>query len=93
MNARTTRPFVFNREWDTTTHPERIYYRSDHFNYARKGIPIVFFTTGLHPQYHQVTDEAGLINYPKMERIGSLMYRAGVALGDRLTRPKPTATQ
>jgi Zn-dependent M28 family amino/carboxypeptidase len=93
VNAKTGRPFVFNREWDTTTHPERIYFRSDHFNYARKGIPIVFFTTGLHPQYHQVTDEAGLINYPKMERIGSLMYRAGVALGDRLTRPKPTATQ
>ncbi|MBK9407528.1 MAG: M28 family peptidase [Gemmatimonadetes bacterium] len=93
VNATTARPFAFNREWDTTTHPERIYFRSDHFNYARKGIPIVFFTTGLHPQYHQVTDEAGLINYPKMERIGNLMYRAGFALGDRPTRPKPTATQ
>jgi len=93
VNAKQARPFVFNREWDTTTHPERIYYRSDHFNYARKGIPIVFFTTGLHPQYHQVTDEAGLINYPKMARIGGLMYEAGVVLGNRTTRPKPTATQ
>ncbi|HEX4934311.1 MAG TPA: M28 family peptidase [Gemmatimonadaceae bacterium] len=93
VNAAQPRPFVFNREWDTTTHPERIYYRSDHFNYARKGIPIVFFTTGLHPQYHQVTDEAGLINYDKMARIGSLMYRSGMTLGNRATRPKPTATQ
>ncbi len=86
-------PFIFNREWDTTTHPERIYYRSDHYNYARKGIPIVFFTTGLHPQYHQVTDEAALINYEKMARIGDLMYRVGMTLGNRPTRPKPTAVQ
>ena len=87
------RPFTFDRQWDTTTHPERIYYRSDHFNYARKGIPIVFFTTGLHPQYHQVSDEPGLINYGKMARIGTLMYRSGLALGDRPTRPRPTGVQ
>jgi hypothetical protein len=93
VNAAGARPFVFNREWDTTTHPERIYYRSDHYNYARKGIPIVFFTTGLHDQYHKVTDEAALIDYAKMARIGDLMYRTGTALGNRPTRPKPTAVQ
>ncbi|MBK6486321.1 MAG: M28 family peptidase [Gemmatimonadetes bacterium] len=93
VNAASTRPFTFDRVWDTTTHPERIYYRSDHFNYAKKGIPIVFFTTGLHPQYHQVSDEAALIDYDKMARIGRLMYQTGVALGNRATRPKPTATQ
>ncbi len=89
VNAAGPRPFVFNREWDTTTHPERIYYRSDHFNYARKGIPIVFFTTGLHGQYHQPTDEAALIDYAKLRRVGELMYRTGMALGNRPTRPKP----
>ncbi len=93
VNAAGPRPFTFDREWDTTTHPERIYFRSDHFNYARKGIPIVFFTTGLHKQYHQVSDEAALINYEKMARIGTLMYRSGMALGDRSTRPKPTGVQ
>jgi Zn-dependent M28 family amino/carboxypeptidase len=93
VNATEAKPFVFDREWDTTTHPERIYYRSDHFNYAKKGIPIVFFTTGLHPQYHQVSDEPALINYEKMARVGRLMYDTGVALGNRETRPKPTATQ
>lgn len=93
VNAAEAKPFVFDREWDTTTHPERIYYRSDHFNYAKKGIPIVFFTTGLHPQYHQVSDEPALINYEKMARVGRLMYDTGLALGNRLTRPKPTATQ
>ncbi len=93
VNAAGARPFTFDREWDTTTHPERIYYRSDHFNYARKGIPIVFFTTGLHPEYHGVKDEPGLINYEKMARVGTLMYRAGMALGNSTHRPKPTATQ
>src|SRR5690606_31004352 len=86
VNAAAARPFVFNREWDNTTHPERIYYRSDHYNYARKGIPIVFFTTGLHPQYHQVSDEAALIDYEKMARVGTLMYRAGMALGNSASR-------
>lgn len=93
VNATESKPFVFDREWDTTTHPERIYYRSDHYNYAKKGIPIVFFTTGLHPQYHQVSDEPSLINYEKMARVGRLMYDVGRALGDRASRPKPSTTQ
>lgn len=93
VNTTSAAPFRFNREWDTTTHPERIYYRSDHYNYARKGIPIVFFTTGLHGQYHQVTDEAALIDYDKMARIGNLMFRTGVALGNRTSRPLPGKVQ
>jgi Zn-dependent M28 family amino/carboxypeptidase len=88
VNTRQTKPFVFNREWDTMTHPERIYYRSDHFNYAAKGIPIVFLTTGLHPQYHEVTDEASLIDYPKLSRVATLMFDLGQAVARRPTRPK-----
>jgi len=88
VNALQARPFVFNRSWDTIDHPERIYYRSDHFNYASKGIPIVFFTTGLHAQYHQVGDEASLIDYAKLARVSQLMYSLGVALGNRADRPK-----
>lgn len=93
VNAAGAKPFTFNREWDSTTHPERIYYRSDHFNYARKGIPIVFFTSGDHPQYHKPADEASLINYDKLVKVGELMYRTGMALGNRPTRPKPTGVQ
>ncbi|MGH7710235.1 MAG: M28 family peptidase, partial [Gemmatimonadaceae bacterium] len=88
VNALQAKAFVFNREWDTTNHPERIYFRSDHFNYASKGIPIVFLTTGLHRQYHQLGDEASLIDYPKLARVAALMYDVGVALGRRSTRPK-----
>jgi Zn-dependent M28 family amino/carboxypeptidase len=88
VNALQPKPFTFNREWDTTEHPERIYYRSDHFNYASKGIPIVFLTTGLHAQYHQATDEPQLIDYEKLARVTSLMQELGKALANRDTRPK-----
>ena len=57
--------------------PERLYYRSDHYSYASKGIPIVFFTTGLHPDYHRVTDSVEKINFEKMTLIGELVYALG----------------
>ena len=88
VNARQARPFQFDRVWDTPTHPERIYFRSDHFNYAQKGIPVLFLTTGLHEDYHKTSDEASRINYPKMARIASLVLEVGATLGNRDTRPR-----
>jgi hypothetical protein len=88
VNARQLRPMTLDHEWDTPTHPERIYFRSDHFNYARKGIPIVFLTTGLHEDYHKVSDEVQKIDFEKMARIGSLVLELGTTLGNRGTRPK-----
>lgn len=88
VNARQVRPMTLDHEWDTPNHPERIYYRSDHFNYARKGIPIVFFTTGLHEDYHKVSDEAAKLDYEKMSRIGGLLLELGTTLGNREARPR-----
>lgn len=88
VNARQLRPMQLDREWDTPTHPERIYFRSDHYNYARKGIPILFFTTGLHEDYHKVSDEAPKIDYDKMARIGSLLLELGTTLANREARPR-----
>lgn len=88
VNARQVRPLRFDRVWDTSTHPERIYFRSDHFNYARKGIPVLFLTTGLHEDYHKVSDEASKINYPKMARIASLVLELTATLGNRQSRPR-----
>ena len=67
-------PFVFDYQFDANGHPENIYCRSDHYNYARWGIPVVFFTTGLHGDYHQVTDEPQYIDYPHLARIGQLVH-------------------
>jgi Zn-dependent M28 family amino/carboxypeptidase len=53
---------------------ESLYTRSDHYSYAAKGIPIIFFTTGLHRDYHYVTDEVDKIIFPKMQRVTQLVY-------------------
>ena len=68
-NRAQPRPLAFDYALDANGHPENIYCRSDHYNYARYGIPIVFFFTGLHGDYHQVTDEPQYIDYPHMTRI------------------------
>ena len=67
-------PFTFDYQFDANGHPENIYCRSDHYNYARWGIPVVFFTTGLHGDYHQVTDEPQYIDYAHMARVGQLVH-------------------
>lgn len=63
---------------DANGHPANIYCRSDHYEYARYGIPITFFTTGLHSDYHQVTDEPEYIDYRHMERVDTFV--ADIAL-------------
>ncbi len=50
------------------------YQRSDHYNFAKKGIPVVFFCDGEHPDYHQVTDHADKLDYAAMEAITRLAY-------------------
>jgi hypothetical protein len=74
VNRTEPMPFTFDYQFDANGHPENIYCRSDHYNYARLGIPVVFFTTGLHGDYHQVTDEPQYIDYPHMARIGQLVH-------------------
>ena len=74
VNAHEPQPFTFDYQFDANGHPERIYCRSDHYEYARYGIPIVFFTTGLHQDYHQVTDEPQYIDYDHMARVDRLVH-------------------
>jgi hypothetical protein len=65
--------FVFDYSMDANGHPQNIYCRSDHYEYARYGIPITFFTTGGHSDYHQVTDEPQYIDYAHMARVDNLV--------------------
>ena len=88
LNKKQPTPFKFDYQFDANGHPENIYCRSDHFNYARYGIPIVFATTGLHGDYHQVTDEPEYIDYPHMAKIGNFMYTLGSYVADMDHRPK-----
>jgi hypothetical protein len=65
--------FKFDYSLDANGHPQNIYCRSDHAMYARFGIPIVFFTTGGHSDYHMLSDEPQRIDYPKLARVASLI--------------------
>ena len=89
---------AFDYAMDADGHPSNIYCRSDHYEYARYGIPITFFTTGLHSDYHQVTDEPEYIDYAHMARVASLVEDVAVRVADldhRVVvdhpRPDPTA--
>jgi hypothetical protein len=91
VNSALSRPFLINREWDAPSHPEQLYYRSDHYNYAKHGIPIVFFTTGLHADYHKVTDSPDKIDYDKLSRVAALIMQIGTSLANSPTRPLPAS--
>ena len=87
-------PLTFDYAFDTNGHPERIYCRSDHYNYARYGIPITFFTTGLHMDYHQVTDEPQYIDYEHMRKVAQLVHDVALRVGNLdhrvvVDKPKP----
>lgn len=88
VNASMARPFTIDRSFDSPDHPERIYFRSDHFNYARKGIPILFFTTGLHADYHKASDSPDKIDYVKLARVAEFIWRTGMAAANAPSRPR-----
>lgn len=75
-------PLGLDYEMNDPTDPEGVYTRSDHYSYATKGIPIAFFTTGLHPDYHRVTDTVDKILFPKMARITQLVYQTGFSIAN-----------
>jgi Peptidase family M28 len=81
-NAALPKPLTLNYEYNDPTDLEQIYYRSDHYSYAAKGVPIIFFTTGLHPDYHANTDEVSKIEFDKMARITQLIYETGVRVAN-----------
>lgn len=78
---------VFDYGMDANGHPMNIYCRSDHYEYARYGIPIAFLTTGGHSDYHQVTDEPQYIDYRHMARVSKLVADVAMNIADRDQRP------
>ena len=68
-NASLAQPMTLDYEFNDPNDPEQLYFRSDHYSYAAKGIPVIFFTTGLHPDYHANTDEVSKIEFDKMARV------------------------
>jgi len=79
---------TFDTRYDDPKDPNRFFYRSDHFNYARKGIPIIFFFDGVHEDYHRASDTADKIDYQKMQKVARTIYMTAWELANRATRPK-----
>jgi hypothetical protein len=82
-NRRLQQPFIFDFSYDSPDHPERIFCRSDHYNFARFGIPIVFFTSGLHEDYHLPSDTPDRVEYPKAARAARLLAELTLSLANR----------
>jgi hypothetical protein len=85
---------AFDYAIDANGHPQNIYCRSDHYEYARYGIPVVFFTTGGHADYHQVTDEPQYIDYARMAQVATLVHDSAIRIANLdhrivVDKPKP----
>lgn len=68
--------------------PERIFYRSDHYNFAKHGVPIIFYFSGLHPDYHKPTDTPDKINYSLMQKRALLIFYTAWEMANRHTMIK-----
>ena len=73
-NQTQAKPLTLDYEFNDPSDGEQLYFRSDHYSYAAKGIPVIFFTTGLHPDYHANTDEVSHIEFGKLTRVAQLVY-------------------
>lgn len=69
-------------------HPERIYYRSDHYNFVKNGIPAIFYYNGAHQDYHQPTDTPDKIDYDLLQKRAQLVFNTAWNLVNRDKRPK-----
>jgi hypothetical protein len=78
----------FDTKYDDPKDPNRFFFRSDHYNYAKKGIPIIFFFDGVHEDYHRPGDTADKIDYQKMEKITRTIYMTLWEIGNRPERLK-----
>jgi hypothetical protein len=78
---------TLNPAHDDPGDPERIYERSDHYEYAKHGIPVAFFFSGLHEDYHRVSDEVEQIDFVKLQKVARTVLAATWAIAEASERP------
>jgi hypothetical protein len=88
----TTKPDATHDNLGPQPNGQRVFYRSDHYNFAKVGIPVAFFTTGLHPDYHRPTDSPDKIDYKEMQLISKTVAAVAWQLGTQDQRPELNAT-
>ena len=74
---------VLDYTYNSETDPNRYYYRSDHYNFAKNGVPAIFFFNGTHADYHQASDTVEKINFEKMQKIAQHIYHLAFVLANQ----------
>jgi Zn-dependent M28 family amino/carboxypeptidase len=83
VNAKTTK-LTLDYKFDDPNDPNRIYYRSDHYNFARKGVPVLFFYDGmLKSDYHQPTDDIKFIHWSLFEKRARMIFNTCWEMANR----------
>ncbi len=75
--------YTYNNEND----PNRFYYRSDHYNFAKNNIPIIFYFNGVHADYHKMTDTPDKIEYDLLAKRARLIFLTAWEIANRAERP------
>lgn len=78
----------FDYTYNDDNDPNRYYYRSDHYNFAKKNVPVIFYFNGTHEDYHRPTDTIEKINFDKLEKIGKLIFHTAWEIANREERLK-----
>ncbi len=78
----------FDYTYNDQNHPDRLYYRSDHWNFAKKNIPIVFYFDGIHEDYHKPSDEVSKIEFDLIEKRAQTVFYTAWEIANRDNRLK-----
>jgi hypothetical protein len=94
VNAAKKTPYVIDYSFDAPRHIQNRYCRSDHYMYARTGIPIAYISRGYHPDYHMVTDEPQYISYEGLANVATFVRDIALGVANRndrvrVDKPKP----
>ena len=80
---------IFDYTYNDQNHPERLYYRSDHWNFAKNNVPIIFFFDGIHEDYHQPSDEPDKIEYELLAKRAQCVFYVAWEIANREQRIMP----
>lgn len=81
-----THNLELNYKYDDPKDPMRLYYRSDHYNFAKSGVPVAFYFDGIHADYHQPTDDVDKIDFPLLQKRAQLVFATAWELANRKDR-------
>lgn len=79
---------TFDYTYNDRNHPDQLYYRSDHWNFAKKNIPIIFYFDGIHEDYHKPSDEVDKIEFDLLEKRAQTVFFTAWEIANRDTKPK-----